>query len=123
MLKARANDPRYLYGQQWLIQADPRAQTEDLGDHHVLSSEYGIKNLKYVMDNISNWTKEEGKSYSSLKNIYRNCLSQWTKYMLHVSSNIGGIYKDPKNSDQPGPQFYPVERDSKGILDFLEKMP
>ncbi|MDD4638660.1 MAG: zinc-dependent metalloprotease [Bacteroidales bacterium] len=122
MLKAKADNPKYLHGEQWLIQKDPRAQTEDLGDNHILASEYGIKNLKYVMDNIGDWTKEEGKSYSNLKKIYKKCISQWTKYMLHVSSNLGGTYQDPKNSDQSGAQYYPVKKDiQKESLDFLEK--
>lgn len=41
---------------------DPRSQTEDLGDNQMKANEYGLKNLKRVMQNIEKWTADEIRS-------------------------------------------------------------
>lgn len=34
---------------------DPSALGEDLGDDAIRAGEYGIRNLKYIMDNLPSW--------------------------------------------------------------------
>ena len=71
---------------------DPRAQTEDLSDNNVKASEYGIKNLKRVMQHLPQWTKEENDQYDDLVEMYKAVADQFNRYMNHVAKNIGGRY-------------------------------
>lgn len=116
------NDPMYRFGAQQGEVIDPSSQTEDLGDNAVLASTYGIKNLKRVVPNLIKWTAEKGKSYDDLETMYGQVLSQFKRYMGHVSSNIGGVYKDTKTYDQEGAVFTHVpEERQKGAMKFLQK--
>ena len=72
---------------------DPRSQTEDLGDNSVKASEYGIKNLKRVMEDLPQWTKEDNDQYADLTMMYGEVLSQFNRYRNHVMKNIAGIYR------------------------------
>ena len=47
------NNPMYRYGEQEVLYSvDPASQTESLGDDAVLASEYGIRNLKRLMEHL-----------------------------------------------------------------------
>ena len=47
-----AGDPIYRYGRQQIqSRYDPSAIEEDLGDDPMKASEYGVKNLKYILSN------------------------------------------------------------------------
>ncbi len=81
---------------------DPNSQNEDLGDNAMKASEYGIKNLKVILPNLEAWTKQPGEGYDELANMYGQLTTQFGRYMGHVSKNVGGIYENPKTSDQPG---------------------
>lgn len=81
---------------------DPRAQSEDLGDNAVLASEYGIKNLQRILPSIAQWTKEEAEYYDEAEELYNNVVGQFRRYMGHVTKWVGGVYENPKSSDQPG---------------------
>ncbi len=97
-----AGDPMYFYGRQTGNPVDPRAQTEDLGNDAMKASEYGIANLKRIMPNLIDWTKEDGRNYDDLTELYGNILGQFNRYMGHVKSNVGGIYTTPKTYEQAG---------------------
>lgn len=103
-----AKDPIYRFGRQTANPIDPRAQTEDLGDNAMKASMYGIKNLKRVMDQLIDWTSEEGKNYEDLDELYKQVLGQWNRYMGHVASNVGGVYENYKTYDQEGAVYEPV---------------
>jgi hypothetical protein len=102
---------------------DPRSQTEDLGDNAMKASEYGIKNLKRVMANLSEWTKEEADKYDNLKEMYSAVVLQYYRYMGHVLKNVGGIYETPKSIEQAGEDVYePTPKDlQKDAVAFLSK--
>ena len=51
---------------------DPRAQSEDLGDNSMIASDYGIRNLKRILPNIAQWTKEEAEDYDEVNELYNN---------------------------------------------------
>ncbi len=89
---------------------DPRYQTEDIGDNAMRASEYGIKNLKRILPNLLDWTKENGESYAELDELYGALTGQFRRYMGHVTKNIGGIYDSPKTYDMTGNQFEVVPR-------------
>jgi len=109
-IKEKANDPAFRFGaQQWRI-IDPSSQTEDLGDDAVKASTLGLANLKRILPKLIEWSAEDGKDYSDLKELYGQIFSQLNRYMGHVSSNIGGVYKYTKTYDQEGTIFSHVPK-------------
>lgn len=115
-----ADDPMYRFGQQNRI--DPSAQTEDLGDDAIKASDYGIKNLKRIVPNLIKWTSKDGETYDDLEEMYGHVVSQFNRYMGHVTTNIGGVYKYSKTTDQDGAVFVNVDKNhQKNCLAFLNK--
>ena len=115
-----ADDPMYRFGQQNGI--DPSAQTEDLGDDAIKASDYGIKNLKRIVPNLIKWTSKEGETYDDLESMYGHVVSQFNRYMGHVTTNIGGVYKHSKTADQEGEVFTNVDKTyQKNALAFLNE--
>uniref|UniRef100_UPI0040497217 zinc-dependent metalloprotease n=1 Tax=Flavobacterium sp. TaxID=239 RepID=UPI0040497217 len=84
---------------------DPRYQTEDLGDNAMKASAYGIKNLKRILPNLIEWSKEEGEDYDELNGLYNSLTGQYRRYMGHVIKNVGGIYETPKTYDMQGDKY------------------
>ena len=116
-----AGDPMYRFGSQQREVVDPSSQTEDLGDDAVKASTYGIANLKRIVPNLIEWTKEDGKDYEDLGTLYGQVLSQYNRYMGHVSNNIGGVYEYNKTYDQEGAVYIPVaEKRQKESMKFLQ---
>jgi hypothetical protein len=101
-----AQNPRIWFGTyEYGNNSDPRTQSEDLGDNAMKASEYGIKNLKRIMANLGDWTKEEGDRYENLSQMYRQAVGQFNRYIGHVSRNIGGYYETQKSVEQDGSVF------------------
>ena len=73
---------------------DPRSQNEDLGDNNMKANEYGLKNLKRVMENILTWTAQPDYQYNDLTSMYEAVRQQYQRYTMHVQKNIGGRYKN-----------------------------
>ncbi|MEM6721805.1 MAG: zinc-dependent metalloprotease [Bacteroidota bacterium] len=110
----KAGDPMYRFGtQQAGDVVDPSSQTEDIGDDAVNASFYGIKNLKRIVPNLIDWTAEDGKNYDDLDEMYGQVLSQFNRYMGHVSSNIGGVYEHYKTYDQEGAVYIHVDKENQ----------
>jgi len=113
------SNPRLWFGGE-AGNADPRAQTEDLGDNSMKASEYGIKNLKRILPNLPVWTKEEGDKYENLNEMYGELVIQFGRYMGHVSKNIGGIYETFKSVEEPGNVYEPTPKPiQKEAITFL----
>ena len=118
----KAHDPVYRFLQGPASSADPRAQTEDMGDDAVRASTYGIENLKRVVPNLLEWTTRAGEDYSNLEEIYGELDGQWFRYVNHVAAVIGGVYADLKTADQAGAVFTPVPRaEQERALGFIEE--
>jgi hypothetical protein len=104
--------------------ADPRRQTEDLGDDPVKASLYGIQNLKRELKNLPQWTLDNNKDlyWQDLQTMYVQIRTQFLRYCGHVTRNIGGrlINFREKGSDQPVYQPQPLER-QKAALKFLDE--
>lgn len=118
-----AGDPMYRFGHQQAGDVvDPSSQTEDLGDNAMLASEYGIKNLKRIVPNLIEWTTEAGEDYDDLDEMYGHVISQFNRYMGHVSNNIGGVYEYYKTADQEGAVYTPVSADhQKEAMKFIQE--
>ncbi|MBL7719665.1 MAG: zinc-dependent metalloprotease [Flavipsychrobacter sp.] len=89
---------------------DPRSQTEDLGDNSMKASEYGIKNLKRILVNLPEWTKEDADKYENLSTMYGALVGQFNRYMNHVLKNVGGVYETPKSIEQQGDVYEPTPK-------------
>ena len=94
-------DVRYEFGTE-TDPNDPRNQNEDLGDNAMKASEYGIRNMKRVVPNLLEWTREPNSDFSNARNMYNEIVGQYGRYMGHVTRNIGGIYTTPKYVEQQG---------------------
>lgn len=116
-------DPLYRFGHQQAGDVvDPSSQTEDLGDNAVLAGQYGIKNLQRIVPNLVKWTEEDGKNYDELEILYQQVLSQFNRYMGHVSNNIGGVYENHKTYDQEGAVYTLVSaKHQRNCLSFLHE--
>ncbi|HMP98253.1 MAG TPA: zinc-dependent metalloprotease [Cyclobacteriaceae bacterium] len=118
----RADNPLYFYGRQTGNPIDPRSQSEDLGNDAMKASMYGIKNLQRIVPNLVEWTKEDGKNYADLSELYNQVIGQWGRYNGHVKSNIGGVYEDHKTYDQSGAVYTHVPKTiQKDAMAFLQR--
>lgn len=117
---AKAGKPEFRFGRQQGRVIDPTAQTEDLGHDAMLASELGIKNLKRITENLMDWGTVEGKDYSDLTELYNAMIGQYSRYMGHVSNNIGGIEGYYKTTDQEGAVYvHTAKEKQKRSLNFL----
>lgn len=103
-------NPRLWFGGEGYGNNDPRAQTEDLGDNAMLASSYGIKNLQRIIQNLPQWTKEEGDRYQNLAEMYNQVLTQFNRYANHVTRNIGGVYETFKSVEENGNVYTPTPK-------------
>ena len=119
----RADNPIYRFGhQQAGGVVDPSSQTEDLGDDAIKASAYGIKNLQRILPNIEKWTTKDGENYDEMATMYGQVLSQFNRYMGHVTANIGGVYEYYKTSNQEGAVYSHVAKShQKNALKFINK--
>lgn len=116
-----ANNKRLWFGGEGR-DYDPRSQAEDLGDDAVKASLYGIKNLKRIVPNLVQWTREEGKDYTQLNTMYRAAVGQLGRYVDHVIKNLGGVMVTEKLSDQSGAVYKPVSlAKQKEAIKFLNE--
>ena len=115
----KQDDLAFRYGDAGI---DPSSQTEDLGDNAIKASEYGIANLKRILPNLTDWATKDGEDYSDLREMYNTVLSQFRRYMGHVSNNIGGVYQYYKTSDQDGAVYTHVDKThQRACINFLNK--
>ena len=117
-----AENPRLWFGGEGRDD-DPRALTEDLGDNAMVASTYGIANLKRVLQQIPEWNKEEADMYANISRMYDAVVSQFGRYLGHVSANIGGRFITNHSIEQPDMVKYapvPKER-QKEALKWLDE--
>jgi len=108
--KERAGNPLYYFGRQGTM-LDPRLQNEDLGDNAMKASTYGIANLKRILPNLEKWSYEKGQDFSDLQELYGEVVTQFIRYMGHVTTNVGGMNENFKTYDQKGPVYSFVSKD------------
>ena len=107
----KAHDRMYRYlPQGGLGVSDPRSQTEDMGDDMVRANQYGMANLRRIVPNLVAWTTRPGEDYTDLAEIYGEAVGQWSRYVRHVVTIVGGMHVDLKTADQDGAVFDGVPR-------------
>ena len=120
-ISEKSGDPVYRYGkQQFREYYDPRAMEEDLGDDPVKSATYGVKNLKYVLEHMDKWVKDEDKDYKFRKNMLNEARYQFARYLNHVMCNLGGLYLNERYENDKVPAYGVVSRErQKNALRFV----
>lgn len=110
----KKDDPRYFYGdQQMPLCLDPSAQAEALGDDAIKASVYGVKNLKYIMDHLIEWTTVENGQYDFMREIHKEVIKQHQRYIGHVNSYIGGVYRYIPVEGETEAFFTPVAKEKQ----------
>ncbi len=119
--KEKAGNPLYFFGRE-STSFDPRLQSEDLGDNAMKASAYGVANLKRILPNIEKWTYEKGEEYKDLEELYGEVLTEYNRFMGHVTTNVGGMNENFKTYDQSGAvySFVTKTRQKDAVL-FLNK--
>ena len=118
----RADDRMYKFLPGGLGVTDPRAQTEDMGDDLVRANTYGMDNLRNIVPNLVAWTTKPGEDYSDLAEIYGEAVSQWSRYVRHIVTLVGGVHADLKTANQDGPVFDGLPRtEQKRAMEWLAR--
>ncbi len=118
----KAGKPEFRFGSQQRRVVDPTSQTEDLGHDAIIASDLGILNLKRIKNNLLDWGTEDGKDYSNLEELYNVMIGQFSRYMGHVSSNIGGIEGYYKTTDQEGAVYVHTSKEKQErAIDFMDR--
>ncbi|MCT4644696.1 MAG: zinc-dependent metalloprotease [Carboxylicivirga sp.] len=88
-------DPMLRYGaQQFLEVNDPRSLNEALGNDAIKAGNYGIANLKVIMNNLKAWTTTDNETYKLMQQMHKEVFVQFNRYMGHAKVNLGGIYEN-----------------------------
>ena len=115
----------YKYGPQPFInELDPSCKAEDLGDNAVKAGIYGLKNLKVIMKNLPEWTKDDDFQYTRMAEAYKEVVMQMQRYLLHAMVSIGGIYLDEPRRDNTKEiiKFVPKKEQKEALNFVLETM-
>lgn len=129
IVNEKRKNPFTFYGPQLFSdKLDPRSQAEDLSDNVIKANTYGIKNLKYVAQNFTDWVGETGESNEYTQEVYDEIIEQFDRYINHVALFIGGINCNYKYLGESIPlyQYIPKEKQIEAvnfILKNVEEMP
>ncbi len=120
-IDAKKGNPMYTFGaQQFFGTIDPTAQTEDLGNDHILAGNYGISNLKIIMSNLESWAGEEGKTFENIQAMYEEVVRQYSRYLRHVMPYMGGVtFQEIRQGEEGFAKDYISATDQKRAMDWL----
>ena len=96
-----SNNPRLWYSGGEGRGQDPRSQTEDLSDNSMKASDYGMKNLKRVMEKIYVYAPVVDGQYKDLSDFHRAVRQQYERYVGHVARNIAGRFENSLPTQTP----------------------
>jgi len=105
----KAGNPKYVFGKQ-SSRFDPTSQTEDIGNDAIKASNYALKNLKYVAQNLPQWTSTQTNNYDDLEELYGELLGCYNRYVGHVAGNIGGVQENLITPSQGGIAYQAVPK-------------
>ena len=105
----KAGDPKYVFGKQ-SSRFDPTSQTEDIGNDAIKASNYALKNLKYVAQNLPEWTSDQTNNYEDLEELYGELLGCYNRYIGHVLGNVGGVEDNLITPSQGGIVYQAVPK-------------
>lgn len=110
-IEKRAHNPEYRYVLQQFgdKRIDPSAVEEDLGGDPQKSSEYGMKNLKYILAHLDEWIKDDPDARRK-KELYDEIAMQAYMFADHVAMNIGGVYTTHTSESSKLPRYKVVNK-------------
>ena len=104
LIDAHEEDPFYRFGAQQpsmaMVQYDPTARTQDLGDDPMKAGDYGIANLRYILPHFSEWISDD-PDYSHRRQLYSLLVTQFGRYLGKVDSLIGGVVLYKTKTGEP----------------------
>ena len=90
---------------------DPTAAEEDLGNDAILAGEYGMRNLRYIMEHLPQWIGPHNDADGTYrKNIETQLLKQYQLYLERVWANVSGYYLYNEGENENGIRYLPVPR-------------
>lgn len=104
-------DLRFRFGRED-SPADPRYQSEDLGDNPMEANQLGIANLQIVIEHLEEWTRSSGIEGKTAQ-IYKEVFCQYRRYLGHVLKWIGGEYEIPAGRKGEIVLSRPVEKEKQ----------
>lgn len=116
IIDEKAGDPLYRYGAQQITTSmsygsyDPSARTEDLGDDPIKSSDYGIKNLKFILPKMNEWIGQDDSDFTHRGDLYVQLTNQYYRYVNNVLAQVGGIYLNKVKDGSSVKPSTPVSR-------------
>jgi len=114
-----STDPMYMFGSGG---DDPNAQTENIGDDPIKASNYALRNLKIVGQNLKAWTLEDASTFNDLEELHGEFLDVYRRYIYHVLTMVGGVNETRLNNNQQGTPYVNVSREKQlAALDFLNQ--
>lgn len=122
MVESHEGDPFYRYGlQQTSSRYDPSAIEEDLSNDPIKASNYGLKNIKYILDNMDKWMPNDSDNERK-DELYQEALNQAMGYLTNVYANIWGIYlyNTSEKSGLPRYKVVPKEQQRASALWLLK---
>ena len=130
LAKHQGKEYRYSETQSQRSAIDPRALSEDLGDDPVKSARLGIENLKRIMPNLVEWTRNNklGQNYDEAANLYAAIIYQWNLFHYHVMANVGGVYMNRPtldwldDSEKQAYAFVEKERQREALQFLLDEV-
>lgn len=122
-IEEKKHDRMFEFGaQQFPATVDPTAQSEDLGNDHIKSGNYAIKNLKLIMKNFESWKRVNGDKYDEMKGLYREVVNQYGRHIGHVIPYLGGIsFKEIRQGDGQKYKNYIDKATQKKAMAWLVK--
>lgn len=103
---------------------DPTALMEALGDDAVIASNYSIANLKRTMGYLERSSSPFGEPYDRLAQSHGAITSQFSMYMSHVATMVGGIVVTDYHAGR-GDAVYsrvPADRQRAAVQWFLDNV-
>ncbi|MBS1705728.1 MAG: zinc-dependent metalloprotease [Armatimonadetes bacterium] len=100
--------------------SDPSAQSEALGDDAVKASDYGVQNLKRVVDYLVPASTKLGEDYDELRSAYNAVWGQLGEYSGHVITMVGGVVESDYHAGRGGEVYVDVPKDrQKAAVQWL----
>ena len=120
-ISEKSGDDKYRYGkQQFKRRFDPSSVEEDLGDDPVKASEYGRRNLQYLLKHINDWVADKDKDFEFRSAVYDEVVYAYVRYLSFVLGDIGGIYLNERYDGDQRPSYKTVSKQQqKKALNFL----
>lgn len=109
VVRRQERNPMLLFGH--LSDIDPTQQREALGNDHVRATQYGIENIKRIMDFLVDASGSYDDDYQALRELYGVVTQHRARLLGHVVTWIGGVYGERKVHGQEGVVYTPVPAD------------